>query len=174
MSVSEETAKLVVPLVVLALAHRVTRGGGLVVGIASATGFAILETMGYGFNALLEKGGGLGALDATLVLRGILVPAGHVAWTGAICAALWYLVETSHRVRGAFALAVAYVVAIVLHTAWDATSSMAVHVVIGVVSVGALLVLTLRAHRAHVRAAVARATTVDASSAARPGGVAPI
>ena len=32
--VIEESAKLVVPLVVLALAHRVTRGGGLVIGIA--------------------------------------------------------------------------------------------------------------------------------------------
>lgn len=172
--VIEETAKLVVPLVVLATAHRTTRSGGIVVGIAAGTGFAVLETMGYGFNALLERGGGLAQLDATLILRGVLVPAGHVAWTGAICAALWHLVASSRKVLAALELAATYVAAIVLHTAWDATSSMAVHVVIGVVSVGALLVLTLRAHRAHVRAAVARATTVDASSAARPGGVAPI
>lgn len=172
--VIEETAKLVVPLVVLATAHRTTRSGGIVVGIAAGTGFAVLETMGYGFNALLERGGGLAQLDATLILRGVLVPAGHVAWTGAICAALWHLVASSRKVLAALELAATYVAAIVLHTAWDATSSMAVHVVIGVVSVGALLVLTLRAHRAHVRAAVARATTVDASAAARPGGVAPI
>lgn len=149
--VIEESAKLVVPLLVLALAHRVTRGGGIVVGIASATGFAVLETMGYGFNALLSRSGGLGALDATLVLRGILVPAGHVAWTGAICAALWYLVETSHKVRGTLALVVAYVGAIVLHTAWDATASSAGHVLIGVISVGTLLGLILAAHRSFVR-----------------------
>lgn len=149
--VIEETAKLVVPLIVLALAHRVTRGGGIVIGIASGTGFAVLETMGYGFNALLARNGGLGALDATLVLRGILVPAGHVAWTGAICAALWYLVETSHTVRGTLALVVAYVGAIVLHTTWDATTSGLLHVLIGVISVGALLALILAAHRSFVR-----------------------
>ena len=147
----EESAKLVVPLLVLALAHRVTRGGGIVIGIAAGTGFAVLETMGYGFAALLARNGGLGALDATLILRGILVPAGHVAWTGAICAALWYLVETSHKVRGVIALVAAYAGAIILHTAWDATASGALHLLIGVISVGALLWLIVAAHRRFVR-----------------------
>lgn len=147
----EESAKLVVPLLVLALAHRVTRGGGIVIGIAAGTGFAVLETMGYGFAALLARNGGLGALDATLILRGILVPAGHVAWTGATCAALWYLVETSHKVRGVIALVAAYAGAIILHTAWDATASGALHLLIGVISVGALLWLIVAAHRRFVR-----------------------
>lgn len=149
--VIEETAKLLVPLVVLALAHRSTRGGGVVVGVAAATGFAVLETMGYGFNALLSKGGGLAALDATLILRGVLVPAGHVAWTGAICAALWHLVASRRKALAALLLALTYVAAIVLHTAWDATTSMPVHVLIGVISVVALLVLTIGAHRARSR-----------------------
>ena len=147
----EESAKLVVPLLVLALAHRVTRGGGIVIGIAAGTGFAVLETMGYGFAALLARNGGLGALDATLILRGILVPAGHVAWTGAICAAPWYLVETSHKVRGVIALVAAYAGAIILHTAWDATASGALHLLIGMISVGALLWLIVAAHRRFVR-----------------------
>ena len=147
----EESAKLVVPLLVLALAHRVTRGGGIVIGIAAGTGFAVLETMGYGFAALLARNGGLGALDATLILRGILVPAGHVAWTGATCAALWYLVETSHKVRGVIALVAAYAGAIILHTAWDATASGALHLLIGMISVGALLWLIVAAHRRFVR-----------------------
>ena len=149
--VIEESAKLVVPLIVLALAHRATRGGGLVIGIASATGFAVLETMGYGFGALLSKGGGLGALDATLVLRGVLVPAGHVAWTGAVCAALWFLRETSHRALGALAVAGALLGAIVLHTAWDASGGLAVHIVIALVSVGTLLTLVITSHRSFVR-----------------------
>src|SRR5699024_5220968 len=149
----EESAKLVVPLLVLALAHRVTRGGGIVIGIAAGTGFAVLETMGYGFAALLARDGGLGALDATLILRGILVPAGHVAWTGATCAALWYLVETSHKVRGVIALVAAYAGAIILHTAWDATASGALHLLIGMISVGALLWLIVAAHRRFVRRA---------------------
>ena len=162
--VIEETAKLVVPLIVLGLAHRSTRGGGVVIGIAAGTGFAVLETMGYGFNALLSRSGGLGALDSTLILRGILVPAGHVAWTGAICAALWFLVETSHKLRGVLALAVAYVGAIVMHTAWDATTSGILHILIGVISVGALLTLTILAHRAFVRRALPPAGKVAAGT----------
>lgn len=156
----EESAKLVVPLIVLALAHRVTRGGGIVIGIASATGFAVLETMGYGFNALLSKNGGLGALDATLVLRGILVPAGHVAWTGSICAALWYLVETTHKGRGVLALVVSYVGAIILHTAWDATTNGVLHIAIGLISVGVLLWLIIAAHRAFVRRGTGEETSL--------------
>lgn len=151
--VIEETAKLVIPLIVLALAHRSTRGGGIVIGIAAGTGFAVLETMGYGFNALLARNGGLEALDVTLILRGVLVPAGHVAWTGAICAALWYLVESPHKGRGVLALACAYVGAIVLHTAWDATTSGSGHLLIGLISVATLLTLTILAHRGFVRRA---------------------
>ena len=161
--VIEETAKVIVPLIILALAHRVTRGGGIVVGIAAGTGFAVLETMGYGFNALLSKGGGLAALDATLVLRGILVPAGHVAWTGMLCAALWYLVETTHKGRGALAVIGAYVLAILLHTAWDASGSNAVRILIGVVSVGALVALIVAAHRAVVRRAAPGGLTTPAA-----------
>ena len=152
--VIEESAKLVVPLVVLALAHRATRGGGLVIGIAAGTGFAVLETMGYGFGALLSKGGGLGALDATLVLRGVLVPAGHVAWTGAVCAALWFLVETPHKARGTVALVVALLGAVVLHTAWDATGSPVLRIVVAAVSVGTLLTLVVLTHRSHARRTV--------------------
>ncbi|MFD4008494.1 PrsW family intramembrane metalloprotease [Brachybacterium paraconglomeratum] len=155
--VIEESAKLVVPLIVLALAHRATPGGGLVIGIAAGTGFAVLETMGYGFGALLSRGGGLGALDATLVLRGVLVPAGHVAWTGAVCAALWFLVETPHKARGALALAVALLGAVVLHTAWDATGSPVLRIVVAAVSVGTLLTLVVLTHRSHARRTVTAA-----------------
>lgn len=166
--VIEETAKLVVPLIVLAVAHRSTRAGGIVVGIASGTAFAVLETMGYGFDALLARNGGLAALDATLILRGVLVPAGHVAWTGAICAALWYLVETRHKLRGALALVVAYGGAVLLHTAWDATTSGVLHIVIGVVSVGVLVWLIIAAHRAFTRSTPSTLSTLSARSADAP------
>lgn len=147
----EESAKLVVPLVVLLAAHKVTRHGGIVVGIAAGTGFAVLETMGYGFNALLARGGGLASLDATLILRAILVPAGHVAWTGAICAALWHVAESRHRILAWVQLVGTYLLAIVLHTVWDATSSLVLHVVIGLVSVAALVFLIVWAHHVHNR-----------------------
>lgn len=139
-----------IPLTVLLLAQ-CTRYGALV------PSRIVLVTAAAG--GLLGNGGGLGALDTTLVLRGILVPAGHVAWTGAICAALWYLVETSHKARGAFALAAAYIGAIVLHTAWDATGGLAPHVAIGLLSVDTLLVLIIASHRAVVRRERAAAST---------------
>lgn len=151
--VIEESTKLLVPLVVLALGYRATRTAGPVIGVAAGTGFAVLETMGYGFAALLERGGGIGAVDATLLLRGVLAPAGHVAWTGVVCAALWFL-RAGHRPGwGVVAALGAYLGAIVLHTAWDTVSSETVHVIIGLVSVGGLLTVTARAHRQQRHAA---------------------
>ena len=50
----EESAKLVVPLLVVLLVRRYRNpAAGVVVGVASGMGFATLETMGYGFNALI-------------------------------------------------------------------------------------------------------------------------
>jgi hypothetical protein len=39
----------------------------------------------------------------------------------------------------------------VLHTAWDASGSLAAHIVIALVSVGALLTLVITSHRTFVR-----------------------
>jgi len=145
--VIEESVKLIIPLILLVTVHDRTRNGGVVVGVATGAGFAVLETMGYGFNTLLEKGGGLGAVDATLLLRGFLVPAGHVAWTGVLCAALWAW-RRSPSATGALATLGAYVAAIVLHTLWDASGSEAVHVIVAVASIAGLVWVVTRAHRA--------------------------
>lgn len=142
----EESVKLVVPVAVLLASRGRLPHAGVLVGVATGAGFAVLETMGYGFNALLEKGGGIGAVDATLLLRGVLVPAGHVAWTGVVCAALW--AWHSHARHGAAATLAAYVAAVVLHTLWDASGSAPVHVVVAVVSIAGLLAVVRRAHRA--------------------------
>ena len=76
----EEASKILVPAAVLLINRRLRWPAAVVLGVASGTGFATLETMGYGFTALLS--GGLAALDETLLLRALLAPAGHVAWTG--------------------------------------------------------------------------------------------
>ena len=81
----EETAKLIVPLIILAVAYPRTAQGGVVIGVAAGAGFAVLETMGYGFNALLGNGGGLGAVDATLLVRGVF--ARRVTSPGRACCA---------------------------------------------------------------------------------------
>ena len=51
--------------------------------------------MGYGFSALLASGS-LAEVEQTLLLRALLSPAGHVAWTGLTVAARWS-VPTSRR-----------------------------------------------------------------------------
>lgn len=56
----EESAKLIVPLALLMLLRRPDPQAGIIIGIASGMGFATLETMGYGFTALLSQRNGTG------------------------------------------------------------------------------------------------------------------
>ncbi|HET6294978.1 MAG TPA: PrsW family glutamic-type intramembrane protease [Kribbella sp.] len=144
----EEAAKLVVPVVlVLFFRHRYRSiAGGIVIGVAVGTGFAVLETMGYAFVALLESGGNVGAAEQTLFIRGLLSPAGHAAWTGLSCWGLWrYAVAPSGKhflgFLGMYALAVA------LHTTWDGVGGRLTYAIVGVISIGLLLVGLRRAQR---------------------------
>src|SRR5215203_2968006 len=87
--VIEESAKLLLPLVFYFLGRYRSEAAGIVLGVATAAGFAGLETMGYGFVSLLNAKGNLGVLDEVLLVRGLTSPAGHMAWTGLVCAVLW-------------------------------------------------------------------------------------
>lgn len=136
----EESAKLVVPLFVLLLSRYRGAAAGVVIGVASGMGFATLETMGYGFAALL-KSGTLSALDSTLLLRALLAPAGHVAWTGVTAAAL-YAIGTSQRRGHAFArFVLTFVGAVLLRAAWDGSNNLIIHVLVAVISVAVLVVI---------------------------------
>ena len=142
----EESAKLVVPILVLLISRYRGAAAGVVIGVASGMGFATLETMGYGFTALL-KSGSLAALDSTLLLRALLSPAGHVAWTGVTAAALFAIATSTHRGRAALRFVLTYVGAVLLHAAWDGSNNLIVHVVVAVVSVAGLLVVIHRTRR---------------------------
>jgi protease PrsW len=87
--VIEEGAKLILPLIFYFLGRYRSEAAGIVLGVATAMGFAALETMGYGFTSLLLSKGNLGVLDGVLLARGLMSPAGHAAWTGLVCAVLW-------------------------------------------------------------------------------------
>jgi protease PrsW len=119
----EESAKLIVPLIFYFLGRFRSEAAGIVLGVATAAGFAGLETMGYGFVSLLQSKGNLGILDEVLLGRGLTSPAGHMAWTGLVCAVLWReRLKVGHatvnwRVGGAFATAV------ILHALWDTFAS---------------------------------------------------
>lgn len=115
----EESAKLIVPLIFYFLGRYRSEAAGIVLGVATAAGFAALETMGYGFVSLLASRGNLGVLDEVLLVRGLSSPAGHMSWTGLVCAVLWReRLKAGHatlnwRVLGAF------LTAVVLHALWD-------------------------------------------------------
>ena len=119
----EEGAKLIVPLVFFFLGRYRSEAAGIVLGVATAAGFASLETMGYGFVSLLQSRGNLGILDEVLLVRGLTSPAGHMSWTGLVCAVLW-----RERLRAGHAtlnwrIVGAFFTAVVLHALWDTFAS---------------------------------------------------
>lgn len=110
--VVEEAAKLVVPAVLVIALRGRRPADGVVLGVAAGGGFAVLETMGYAFVALVGSGGDLAALDDVLLVRGLLSPAAHMAWTGFAVAGLWRAAEGRWRPGASAAAVVAFVVAV--------------------------------------------------------------
>jgi RsiW-degrading membrane proteinase PrsW (M82 family) len=149
-AVIEESAKLIIPAVLLTLVvvrrNRRQPSDGLVIGVASGMGFAALETMGYAFTALLSSKGSIGDVEQTLFIRGLMAPAGHTAWTGLTCGALWALVAAP-GVRRLLVFVATFAGAVALHTAWDSLGGVLVYVLLAVLSLGWLM-LALRRYRA--------------------------
>ena len=143
-AIIEEAAKLIPVLFVLLFTRHRHPADGLLVGVASGAGFAALETMGYGFVTLVRSGGNVGTVDGVLLLRGVLSPAGHMAWTGLTAAALWYAAEQRWHARALLRLLGVYVVAVALHATWDSAGAVVVYAVLAVISLG---LLTATAHR---------------------------
>jgi RsiW-degrading membrane proteinase PrsW (M82 family) len=137
----EESAKLILPLVFYFLGRYRSEAAGIVLGVATAAGFAALETMGYGFVSLLQSKGNLGILDEVLLVRGLSSPAGHMSWTGLVCAVLWReRLKVGHatlnwRVGGAFLMAV------LLHALWDTVPSLRSATFVGSLGIGFLSLL---------------------------------
>ncbi len=150
----EEFSKLVVPIGVYIVMRDRFRSelDGILIGVAAGMAFAALETMGYELVALVNSQGNFNTLDETILIRGILSPAGHASWTGLITATLWRERQRTGKavtpvVIGFFLLAAS------LHSLWDFASSasslvviLPSYVVISGVSFG-LLVWRLREAR---------------------------
>ena len=151
----EEGVKLVVPLVVLLRSRRRSAlrdpRAGVLIGVASAAGFATLETMGYAFDALLAHGS-IHDVEQTLLLRALVAPAGHVAWTGVACAALWAVAAAPPRSRAGARFVVVFVAVVLLHTAWDGAEGVVLHTLMGFCSFAWLGVVLQRADRSTPRA----------------------
>jgi RsiW-degrading membrane proteinase PrsW (M82 family) len=142
---SEESAKLVIPLAIFAAGRYRREADGLLFGVASGMGFAAFETMGYGLTALLQSHGHIGYVEQLLFVRGVLSPAGHAAWTGLVCATLWRA-RLYPGPRAAVAVAAAFVVAVLLHATWDSLSSVRAEALVGAVGF-ALLAWRIHAAR---------------------------
>jgi protease PrsW len=140
----EEGAKLLVPIGVLIFTrYRLNPADGLLVGVAVGTGFAVLETLGYGFVTLLLSRS-LGFTEETLLLRGVLSPAAHIAWTGLAAAALWHAHARRWHPRAVAAAVGTFVLVVILHAIWDAGTGWPTYVIVGGIS---LALLIRQAHR---------------------------
>ncbi len=135
----EETSKLIIPLAVLIFFARYRKqADGLLIGVAAGAGFAALETMGYAFVTLIQSKGSITDTVDVLLLRGIMSPAGHMAWTGIAAAALYAAAESGWAGRRVGGFLGAFVLAVVLHTAWDSQRSLIGMAIVAVVSLAAL------------------------------------
>jgi RsiW-degrading membrane proteinase PrsW (M82 family) len=182
----EEMAKLLIPAAALLLFRRHRRpADGLLLGVASGAGFAVLETMGYALVALVQSGGNLTLVNGLLLDRGLLSPAAHMAWTGLVAAALWRAATEHWRPRMVVRAIVVYVFVAGLHAAWDSVGSGWAHVGLAVVSLGLLIWTADRlatpdgrrrgriGRRWHRAATEGRVTTPEFRGAAGPDGWAP-
>jgi RsiW-degrading membrane proteinase PrsW (M82 family) len=143
---AEESCKLIVPLAIFLTGRYRREADGLLIGVASGMGFAAFETMGYGLTALLVSEGRIDEVVKLLFVRGVLAPAGHAAWTGLMCAALWHA-RLRPGVRGAAVVVGAFLTVVTLHALWDAATTQWVQLAVGAVS------LTLVLWRLHAASA---------------------
>jgi RsiW-degrading membrane proteinase PrsW (M82 family) len=148
---AEETAKLIIPAGVLLFVGYRRPANGLLLGVASGAGFAALETMGYAFVALVETRGDLGTVDGILLLRGLLAPGAHMAWTGLIAAALWEAAARRWQAGAVLRFVLVYLVAVALHTIWDSFHTGWVYAVLACISLGLLAATTHHLSRADRR-----------------------
>ena len=113
----EESAKLAVPALVLVW-RRQRPLDGLVLGVAVGSGFALLETMGYAFVALVRSGGQLAATTQLLLVRSVTEPGGHAAWTGLACAALFAIRTSRRTLIGWLRFVSVFAGVVALHMTW--------------------------------------------------------
>ena len=141
----EESGKLAVPVLILAW-RRLRPLDGLVLGVAVGSGFALLETMGYAFDALVRGGAQLGGTTQLLLVRSVTEPGGHAAWTGLACAAL-LAIRTSRRAWiGWLRFVCVFAGVVALHMTWDALTTQNGFLVVSGVSFIALMGTTWYLH----------------------------
>lgn len=114
----EEGCKIVAVAFLARRMSHTSQMDGLLLGGAVGMGFAALESTGYAFTALLLSHGQIEASIFATVIRGLIAPFGHGAWTGILGAVLFRQSTSRHfRINGP--VIVAYLFVSVLHALWD-------------------------------------------------------
>ena len=137
----EETAKLIFPVFMYMNWRQHHEADGLNFGVAAGMGFATLETIGYGLSVLAQTNSSISSLEQLLIIRGLLSPAGHAAWTGIVCAILWRERERLGKITINSAVIAAYLLVVFLHFSWDFFSTINLPqavAIIGLLAVAAL------------------------------------
>lgn len=117
----EESCKALAVLLFLLNKRIRSEIDGVILGAAAGAGFATLETMLYAITAYMggfNDGGGVAALNQTLLLRGLLAIFGHVTWTAIVAGAIWRD-RGPRRFRLTFGVLLAFAIAVILHGLWD-------------------------------------------------------
>jgi len=122
--VIEESAKLIFPLAVYFRGRYRSEADGLLFGVASGMCFSAIESMGYGLTSFLNNNGSIGTLEETLLVRALLSPVGHAAWTGLVCAVIWRERQRVGHMTLNWAVVAAFLAAVLLHVSWDALGSL--------------------------------------------------
>lgn len=135
----EEIAKLLVPALLIAHNRNYTAIDALVIGAAAGAGFAVFESMGYGLTALLLSGGDLNTTVQTLLIRGLIAPATHIAWTAVLTVALWRLIHDGQVPARHFIYT--FIGVVLIHALWDSDTPLGTMmlVLLGLISLGWLL-----------------------------------
>jgi RsiW-degrading membrane proteinase PrsW (M82 family) len=126
----EEAAKLILPLAIVFRFRYRRPADGILVGVASGAGFAALETMGYAFVALMRTHGNVSTVENLLVIRGLLSPACHMAWTGVTAAALWSAANRGWSFRSVVRFVSVFAVVSLLHAVWDGVTNLVSYAII--------------------------------------------
>lgn len=114
----EEFAKILGVLFIARHRKHTSELYGLVLGAAAGMGFAALESMGYAFAAFLRSGGFLSATVSITLLRGLITPIGHGAWTAILGSMLYRESRTGHF-KLTLNLFLSYFGVVILHGLWD-------------------------------------------------------
>lgn len=125
---------------------------GLVLGATVGFGFAALESSGYALASLFVVSQGhlflsLNSLVFTELIRGVLAPFGHGAWSAVVGGAIFASAASRGRLGLSWGVVGAFALVAILHAIFDSLSSIAGYVVIAIVGMGPVVYLWRRGRR---------------------------